>query len=184
MSIVKLKNPLTKNYIELKNTILGNNFPWFWDNQVEDFEDGEETYKDTRYDNFPIYFHSFLYRPTPECFYSRPSSYCDIVHSVVVEILKYNNIGFDVIYRMSANCTHPTDKNLCGPIHTDHNFSHKNIIVYLNNFEGGSTWCEGKTYNGKEDDIITFEGNHNFYPPLKDRRIVLVATYEKLDKKY
>jgi len=177
MSIVELKNPLTKNYLELKNIILGNNFPWFWDTQTKYSED------DDRYDNFPIYFHSFLYRPTSERFYSQPSSYCDLVHGVVVEILKYNNIDFDVIYRMAANCTHPTEKNLGGPIHRDHNFSHRNLIVYLNNFKGGDTWCEGKTYNGKENDIITFEGNHNFYPPLKKRRVILVATYSKLDKK-
>ena len=179
MSIVELKNPLTPKYQELKMIVLGNNFPWFWDTQA----DGRSPVKEDN-DNFPIYFHSFLYRPTSERFYSQSSSYCDLVHDVVVEILKYNNIGFDVIYRMAANCTHPTEKNLSGPVHMDHDFFHKNLIVYLNNFEGGGTWCEGKTYNGKEDNIITFEGEHNFSPPLKDRRIVLVATYAKLDKKY
>ena len=180
MSIVKLKNPLTPKYQELKMIVLGNNFPWFWDTQA----DGRSPVKEDN-DNFPIYFHSFLYRPTSEHFYSQLTDpNCNLVHSVVVEILKYNNIDFNIIYRMCANCVHSTEKNLSGPVHTDHDFSHKNLIVYLNNFKGGATWCEGKTYNGKEDDIITFEGEHNFYPPTNNRRVVLVATYEKLDKKY
>ena len=181
MSIVKLKNPLRSPYIEFKEKILSNNFPWFWDTQIQ----GGEKKWNKMNENFAIYFHTFLHRPGPEVFYSQPlSQFSKVAHDVVVDILKYNNIDFDLIYRMSANCAHPTAKNLSGPIHTDHDFSHKNLIVYLNNFEGGGTWCEGKTYNGKEDDIITFEGRHNFSPPLKNRRIVLVATYAKLDKKY
>ena len=95
--------------------------------------------------------------------------------------MKYNNIDIDMIYRMCANCVHPTEKNIPGPEHTDHHFPHKNLIVYLTNFKGGATCCGGKTYNGKEDDIITFEGTHNFYPPVDNRRVVLVATYAELD---
>ena len=182
MSIIELKNPLTYNYLELKMMVLGKNFGWFWDTQAyEDY-----VYDTNLYDNFPIYSHSFLNGPLCQYpFYSQEADpNCKLFHDVVVEILKYNNIDFDIIYRMCANCAHPTEKNLWGPVHTDHNFYHKNLIVYLNNFEGGGTWCEGETYNGKEDDIITFEGKHNFSSPSKDRRIVLVATYAKLDKNY
>ena len=95
--------------------------------------------------------------------------------------MKYNNIDIDMIYRMCANCVHPTEKNIPGPEHVDHLFPHKNLIVYLTNFKGGATCCGGETYNGKEDDIITFEGTHNFYPPVDNRRVVLVATYAELD---
>ena len=182
MSILKLKNPLTINYQELKRNILGTEFPWYWTNQI-DIRPGQKDVN--RYDNFPVYTHSFLHKPNSEFFYSQEKdANCQLFHAVVIEILEYNNINIDIIYRMAANCVHPTEKNLYGPVHTDHDFYHKNLLVYLNNFEGGTTWCEGKTYNGKEDDIISFEGKHNFSPPLKDRRVVLVATYAQLDKNY
>ena len=126
MSILKLKNPLTNNYQELKRNILGTEFPWIWTNQ----HDGVK--EDSIYDNFPIYTHSFLYRPTAECRYPKETDpNCHIFHSVVLEIMKYNNIDIDMIYRMCANCVHPTEKNIPGPEHTDHHFPHKNLIVYL-----------------------------------------------------
>ena len=176
MSILKLKNPLTLNYQELKRNILGAEFPWYWHKQLlnEKCDDHE--------DNYEIYSHTFLYRPTAECRYPKETDQnCHIFHAVVVEIMKYNNIDIEMIYRMSANCVHPTEKNMTGPEHTDHHFPHKNLIVYLNNFKGGATWCGGETYNGKEDDIITFEGRHKFYPPVDNRRVVLFATYAELD---
>ena len=176
MSIIELKNPLTNNYQELKRNILGTEFPWVWTNQADGVKEG------SIYDNFPIYTHSFLYRPTAECRYPKETDpNCHIFHAVVVEIMKYNNINIDMIYRMCANCVHPTEKNIPGPEHVDHLFPHKNLIVYLNNFKGGATWCGGETYNGKEDDIITFEGRDKFYPPVDNRRVVLVATYAELD---
>ena len=179
MSILKLKNPLTNNYQELKRNILGTEFPWVWTNQATG-----GIIEGSIYDNFPIYTHSFLYRPTAECRYPKETDpNCYIFHAVVLEIMKYNNIDIDMIYRMCANCVHPTEKNIAGPEHTDHYFSHKNLIVYLTNFKGGATCCGGKTYNGKEDDIITFEGRHKFYPPVDNRRVVLVATYAELDNR-
>ena len=179
MSILKLKNPLTNNYQELKRNILGTEFPWVWTNQATG-----GIIEGSIYDNFPIYTHSFLYRPTAECRYPKETDpNCHIFHAVVVEIMKYNNIDIEMIYRMCANCAHPTGKNIPGPEHTDHHFPHKNLIVYLNNFKGGATCCGGKTYNGKEDDIITFEGTHNFYPPVDNRRVVLVATYTEFDNR-
>ena len=178
MSILILKNPLTSNYQELKRNILGAEFPWYWHKQLlnEKFDDHE--------DNYEIYSHTFLHRPTPQCPYPKEAgANCHLIHAVVIEILEYNNIHIDMIYRMSANCVHPTEKNMTGPEHTDHHFPHKNLIVYLNNFKGGATWCEGKTYDGQEDDIITFEGRHKFYPPVDNRRVVLVATYAESDNR-
>ena len=179
MSILKLKNPLTINYQELKRNILGAEFPWYWHKQI--LTEGRKNFNDHE-DNYGIYSHTFLHRPTPQCHYPKEvDANCQLFHAIVIEILEYNNIHIDMIYRMSANCVHPTEKNMTGPEHTDHYFSHKNLLVYLTDFKGGATWCEGKTYDGQEDDIITFEGRHKFYPPVDNRRVVLVATYTELD---
>ena len=47
MSILKLKNPLTLNYQELKRNILGAEFPWYWHKQLlnEKFDDHEDNYE-------------------------------------------------------------------------------------------------------------------------------------------
>ena len=183
MSIVKLKNPLTDNYQELKKNILDSEFAWYWHKQLLNKDRRWFNNSDnTQNDNYGIYSHSFLYRPTRDCLYPKETDpNCRLFHAVVVEIMQYNNIEIDMIYRMCANCVHPTEKNIPGPEHVDHLFPHKNLIVYLTNFKGGATCCGGETYNGKEDDIITFEGTHNFYPPVDNRRVVLVATYTELD---
>ena len=42
---------------------------------------------------------------------------------------------------------------------------------------GGETFVEGEKFDPKEDDVIVFEGRHYMKRPIKDKRIVLVATF-------
>lgn len=172
--IESLYNPKTEAYLDLKNIICNDcTFNWgYYGRTTPGFEKGG-------HDNFGFYQHPFLDRPTPEQHpYSRVcSALIDHANVVVVELLKKNNITVEVIYRISANCVHPTETNEYSVPHKDHLFPHKNLLVYLTDPAGGDTVCEGESFLGKEDDVIIFEGEHYHRPPLKGRRIVLVATY-------
>ena len=42
---------------------------------------------------------------------------------------------------------------------------------------GGDTVVNDEVYSPKEDGVIMFEGEHYHHFPMKDARIVFVATY-------
>jgi hypothetical protein len=169
-----LNNPKTEKFKELKNLMLGSGFPWHWVSQ-------STCNLDTKgYDDFGYYSHIFLDRPdyTENSFYSRVNSNkIDLVHTVLVEILKHNNITPQVFYRICANCTHPTETNRMSVPHVDHYFPHSNLILYLTDPNGGETVVEKEKFLSKEDDVIVLKGEHHHRPPIKDRRIVIVSTF-------
>jgi hypothetical protein len=173
--ITQLSNTRTSNYLALKNYILNNeDFQWSW--LAETTPDREEN----GYDNFGFYVHSFLDRPDiiNGC-YSRIASPLIVdAHNVVIEILIANNISPKVIYRMSANCVHPTATGRYSVPHVDHEFPHKNLLIYLTDPQGGETVVEEEKYLGKEDDVIIWEeGMHYHRPPSAGRRVVLITTF-------
>ena len=77
--------------------------------------------------------------------------------------------------RSNANCVHPDEgSNLFSQSHTDHNFHHYNLLVYL--CGDGETIIENETYFPKENDVILFTGKHYMKRPSKGRRIILIST--------
>ena len=62
------------------------------------------------------------------------------------------------------------------PLHVDHSFPHRNIIMYLTD-AGGDTVVNDEVYSPKEDGVIMFEGEHYHHFPMKDARIDFVDTY-------
>ena len=91
------------------------------------------------------------------------------------EIVYANGIDPQVIYRMNANAV-DAGKGYTAA-HTDHDFPHQNLIIYLTD-AGGETIVEGsKPKPPLEDDIATFSGIHYHKMPKKKRRVVLIATY-------
>ena len=118
------------------------------------------------------------------CYPNATSGHADLVHTVLKEIFEHNDMPWVMptnsssctcFYRININATEPGMKGYGYP-HVDHEFPHKNLIVYLTD-SGGQTVCEGEVYNPEEDDIITFEGRN--YQGLSNtkRRIVVVANY-------
>ena len=57
---------------------------------------------------------------------------------ILKEILDFNNINFDVVYRMNLNLVLHNALKESVP-HTDLNLPHKVVIVYLNSFQNGRT---------------------------------------------
>ncbi len=185
--ITKLKNPQTAQYKILKTLVTTPQFAWYY-NQTAVYEGDKEQWDNPLGHDFvdhPFYAHTVLERPSEmRCYPNATSGHADLVHTVVKEIFEHNDMPWTTptnsssctcLYRININATEPGMTGYGYP-HVDHEFPHKNLLVYLTD-AGGETVCEGEVYNPEEDDIITFEGRH--YQGLSNtkRRIVLVVTY-------
>ena len=199
MSIVKLNNPKTKLYNNLKNLILGCDFEWKYlkadvdtdrETQRKSFEIMSKYVSEYGIDRnefqpSPFYVHPFIQRPDYEFLFPRiKSSHMFDVNQVICEILNCNidtilnnNMQVNMMCRCVANAKDGVGDRIvkCSP-HVDHNFPHKNMLIYLTD-AGGSTFVEGEEFAPEEDDVIIFEGIHWHELPKKERRVVLVMTY-------
>ena len=162
-----LENPLTSNYLELKNFVLSSEFPWLYSHSTK----------------MPFYSHVFLDRPENVKFSNPQSEFLGLNLKVLDEIIQHNNL-FDRYFflRSNANCVHADSGEQFSEPHIDHTFPHFNFIVYLTN-SGGNTIVEEDTHEPIEDQPIIFTGWHHMQLPKKERRIVLVATIFPLDEK-
>ena len=108
------------------------------------------------------------------------SEYFKAVSSILLEILKFNNIEIELFYRINVNCVNPLPIFTTSDMHIDHDYPHHNMIVYLTN-SGGKTIVGKEKYDPNEDDVIIFDGSihHCYESPLNDRRIILVSTFLK-----
>lgn len=166
------------NYNELKNIILGEEFPWFF---MVDAVKGEYRHGQMGVNNFPFFSHVLLDRPGDNKAYAVPvSNVLPLAERVFREICEERKISYKVLYRVNANMTLPSVTGNCqpSPLHLDHSFPHKNMLVYLTDCNGGPTMVRGQDdYYGKEDDVYVFEGLHQHKLPTSNRRIVLVYTF-------
>lgn len=175
--IKKLNNPTTFSYNSFKTFISTENFPWYYSSYTSVSSENSIEYQN--HVNLPYYFHHFLVRPDgfPQKTPIVNSEYFDTVSNIFLEIFEHNNIKINYFLRICANCVHPSEQIVNSVPHIDHLFEHKNAIIYLTN-AGGSTLVGNDSHNPKEDDVIIFGGElHYHQTPLKDRRIVLVATF-------
>ncbi len=159
-------NPLTDEYYQLKQLVLGREFPWFYETNPNELEEG-----------YYFYSHVFLERPHPDERFLYPnvrSQHIDLFHTFLQQIFEYNNLPIDSIYRMNANNI-PAQDGCIAP-HVDHTFPHKNLIIYLTD-AGGKTFVGDDVHDPVEDDIVIFSGIHYNERPKNKRRVVLVATY-------
>ena len=175
----KLQNPKLPNYTNLKEFILGDNFPWFYNKHFV-YKENKDHYieSDEKFSDISFYTHSFLNRPkhTGEKYPTANSPHVGAVSEVLNSIFAVNDIEVNCIYRMNANLLHPSKTEEKTLVHVDHSFPHKNLLIYLTD-AGGKTVCGEDVHDPKEDDIIIFEGKHYNFLPENNRRIVIVATY-------
>ena len=165
--IKQLRNPLTREYRELKEFILSHDFPWFYFRNTTTVKE----------DYIPFYSHTLLERPEVTGIYSKSNSpYLDRISKVINDFLRVNEVEYNYLVRLSINCTYPLSKVRSTELHEDHTFSHQNILVYLTN-SGGKTIVEREEFDPSEDDIIIFSGMHQHLTPEKGRRVVIVGTF-------
>ena len=186
----ELKNPLFEEYLQFKKIIFESyNLQWFFN------EDTIES-SDIKRKQFYFYSHTILSRGNPPVVESQPLYVgCKLM---VENILNFNNINLNKIYRMCLNATHYYNFKYNNP-HVDHYHPHKNMIIYLNECHGDTVIFKEKygldrdefynTYNfhikhrikPKEDKIISFDGSHfhcHSFPKPHQRRVVFVCTYD------
>ena len=169
--ITQLKNPKTTNYQKLKKNILSDQFAWYHEKTASNFQEDNDV---------PFFSHSVIARPVPNRTYPKiTDEYVSEFQVVLDEIFSYNNLKLNCIYRLNVNMVSPANEKMQINFHSDHMWSHNNIIIYLTN-AGGETICEDESFNPSEDDIITFSGypeKHCHKTSIEKNRIVIVATY-------
>jgi hypothetical protein len=112
------------------------------------------------------------------------SIYWESIHKLFKEICVKYNIEHNIIYRANLNVT-LFDKDQMGDLHTDHSFPHKNFLLYLNDFSGGSTYIQDedtkeiKEIKAEKFKVVIFDGNMHAqgFCSIKERRVVLVITF-------
>ena len=181
--IKELKNPCTKEYLDLKKYIQGPDMAWYYI---------PTSLLDKGQLDIPYYSHALMLRPDRDggkLYTETTSSLFEPTYEVLKQIFKYNDINPSVIYRLNFNATF-FSKNKRSPYHKDLiDLPHKNLIIYMSKFSGGETYIKDGTreiiYTPKEDEIILFDGDldHcNAVPSEDERRIVMVANiYENAE---
>ena len=166
--IEKLDNPITSDYNDLKNFILSIDFSWFrLSNTTLNIQD----------DGISFFTHTFLERPEVNLGYSKSNSpYIDGCLKVLHQFITFNNIEFNYFIRASANLVVSSSTVKKTIEHCDHQFPHKNILVYLSESDG-DTVVNGEVFSPKENCGIIFTGKHFHYTPTEKDRIVLVGTF-------
>lgn len=171
--IQELSNPLTNTYSLLKDQVLSSDFPWYFiPTTVKD--------ENAKYASSPYFSHAVIKAPKNPNLYPTVSSACsELCNTLLQEISILNNIEINCVIRINFNLTLPLSKKHTEP-HYDHNFSHKNLLVYLNSSDGDTIiYKNGNeiSYSPKEDSVILFEGLHYHYLPSISRRVVMITTF-------
>ena len=173
----RLTNPRTDLYKNIKRLMLSPEFTWnFYNECCVDMKDTEVT---SGHRNFSFFSNVILARPGTNGLKYPVSNFehLDTIGEMLNQIWDYNNINVNCIFRINANLVYPQAGIQASPIHRDHEFPHKNLLIYLTD-AGGKTVCGKDEHNPQEDDIIEFGGfKHYYYLPLEKPRVVLVATY-------
>lgn len=181
--ITEIKNPKTKEYLLMKQEIFTSNFSWYWNSETV-----PKNPKDNNLDfvSVPFFSHGILIRPKDDSEYSifpkTNSHYSDIFNVILDQIFEFNSINFDCVLRINVNLTIPLTGIKKTLPHVDHNFPHKNLLIYLNDSDGDTVLCDDQdvvvdSSSPEEDKIVLFEGKHYHHLPSKDRRIVVVCTF-------
>tara|TARA_Y200000002_G_scaffold381346_1_gene395155 strand:- start:8689 stop:9234 length:546 start_codon:yes stop_codon:yes gene_type:complete len=180
--ITELKNPLTEEYKNLKELVLSPYLHWFYLDKTTDSKNKDLSF----------FSHHLLSRQVHEIEGKKvpaipvsTSPYFEKCYFILKEILDYNNIGFEVMYRMNINLTLHSKIKESVP-HIDLNLPHKVVIVYLTEFTKGRTIVleedKQKFYsNPKEDNVIMFDGALTHYqecPDIDEKRIVMIANFQ------
>jgi len=187
--IEELKNPLTEEYLNFKKIIFETeNFPWFFSSDTTGIKS----------DTYYFYYHAILTRGSPPTVASQGLfNGCKLI---LEQILNFNDIELKNIYRMSLNSTHYYPFKYNNP-HVDHEYPHKNMLIYLNESEGHTiifkerygidykeNWSSTnkhkfhimKKIKPQKDKIVSFDGSYfhcHSFPKPNQRRVVFVCTY-------
>ena len=187
--IKKIIIPKTNTYLLLKEHVLSSNFSWHYVHTPFPIPESGIPDEDIgKYNCSPYFSHAVLKPPKSSSgeknlFSLVSSSVTAECNSFLTELFEYNNIDVNLVVRINFNLTLPSPNNKPDKPHYDHEFPHKNMVVYFTNFAGGETVVFEESdntqekYLPEEDTGIIFEGKHCFYYPTEGRRVVMVVTF-------
>ena len=114
-----------KRFID--SVILTDKFPFYWNSSA------------VSNDDLGFLVHNVLIRPEDRIDGDGiNSSAYDIFCEMLNSFTKKHNINYEEVLRISVNLTMNIGVEK-SKIHKDHDFPHKQLLVYLNDFEGGET---------------------------------------------
>jgi hypothetical protein len=168
MNYTIIEDALTPEELEVVNTELEHEFPWFL--HLSDVEDG---------DRFPFLCHTLMHRA------SLDTATQGVVNSDSFDFFKtiFDRLvpEHTTLLRASLNLSVHNSSDV-GTVHTDHKFPHKNLIIYLGDSGAGTRLYDEQ---GQETDripgtlntAVKFEGRHAQEFPREGVRLVVVFTY-------
>ena len=173
-----LTNSVTKTFVDLQKQIHHPHMHWQYHDPMSFPGKGRE-------EELPFYSHQVMGRPMQGQRYSMITSCLfDITYRAIEEILTQNKIELNTIYRINFNATFNNGELKQSSWHKDLNFPHKNLIVYMNSFEGSGATMVRQDDNTQDfepqlNDAIVFDGSleHCHLVPTSGRRITLVVNY-------
>ena len=175
--IKKNDNFLSKDNIKFINeTVLSNTFPFYFANTITNCEDTNYFFLShvvqNRLEDYPLN----EVMNSPNYFYPT----IDILNNFLKSINEKCNFFLRIAYNFTFN-----NGNVKSQIHKDHEYKHKQIIIYLNDADPESKTCivDDNDKIIKEITPDKFKGicfndvNHFHYFPKKGFRVILIATY-------
>jgi len=175
MLFIEGKCLLTTTHLDFLHNVIDFNFPWFFQ-------------REKNLDESAFYFlvHTLMHRNPDKLPItgSINSPFYDTCIDIFKNFCAEHNVEVNTIFRAAFNSTlHSPYRRT--RIHTDHDFEHKNFILYVNEFTQGQTCIFDKDHNlvkQVEPELhkaVIFSGEphaHNFCS-LNERRIILVITF-------
>jgi len=129
-------NFLDKKYFEeLQNIMLGDSFPWYYNNRISNKNDPKDFY----------YFTHIFYIDN-----SINSNEYDIWKNFL------KKINCKALIRLKANMYNNINKKTKHKLHVDYPYSHKGCLFYLNS-NNGETYFKNKKVTPKENRVVFFD---------------------------
>jgi len=177
----------------LEDFILSTKFPWYYQSQQTSYINPNFIPKHLapfiKFTNSPFLSHTLLIRAeSPIDQYTRSAKEFSAHYEFFLEIFhnwtKENNIKYTKIFRANLNLTWYNGDLHTEP-HLDHEWSHNNFIMYLNDFDEGQTILFSDDFEtlypvrAKKYDAIAFHQKYHAhrFPKLGQKRVVFVVTF-------
>jgi hypothetical protein len=179
------KNFLTEEECSvIESEIMSSNFPWYY----QDYSTS---------DKFPFHSHVIIPRCQEDEINPVNSTIYNFFLNIIDRFREKHDMEKTPLLRACLNSSSSFDKYPHSDVHVDHHFSHKTIIVYLNDdFEGGDTilfgkyWCEGlntnyrlESYDPEEFSELTRISPEKYKAVCFDGRIFHATEWVKNNKR-
>jgi hypothetical protein len=128
---------LKEDFIQIKNALTSEEFPWFFNTGISYKHDGDDYY----------FTHLFYVN------FSKNSVYYDIVNPLINFISPY------ALIRVKANMYPGTKEKVIHKTHTDYPYVHRGAILYINTNNGYTILEDGQKVESVENRILFFDAS-------------------------